>query len=143
MAKKGKGKTSGAVVQGTIESELIRQAHHDVKAIVDRYASVNLEVSNLTNQIKDDWVGEGRKEFEVQYNMLINKIKDFGDTLQEIYEALVEAEYNYQDVDDSIRQEFVMAMQGDDTPVKKAGKKIQDGASAISNQVNETANGNT
>ena len=56
--------------------------------------------------------GKGCNEFASQYNILIRKIEDFGDTLQEIYDALVDAEQAYEDADDSIRQEFAMAKKG-------------------------------
>ena len=102
------GKQKGvAICDGNITSKNIRAAHEQVKTIVDEFAKVNLEVYAITKTIKDNWVGEGRNEFESQYNILSRHIEDFGDTLYDIYDALVEAEAEYGATDDELRQEFV------------------------------------
>lgn len=106
------GKSSGNVMcDGTIDTGKIYATHRQIKEIVEAYKEVNLEVSSITTKIKENWVGKGRNEFESQYNLLIKKIEDFGDTLEDIYETLVTAEAEYETVDDSLRQEFVMSMQ--------------------------------
>ncbi len=106
MAKK---ESSGEVCSGRIETDLIKDAHTKIKEIVESYKEVNLSVSNITEEVKDNWVGMGRNEFDSQYKLLINKIGDFGDTLQDIYEALVEAEKFYEDADDEMRQGYAMS----------------------------------
>lgn len=106
------GKSSGNVMcDGTINTEKIYDTHRQIKEIVESFKTVNRDVSQITTTIKENWVGKGRNEFESQYNLLIKKIEDFGDTLQDIYDALVEAEAEYETADDSLRQEFVMSMQ--------------------------------
>lgn len=106
------GKSTGNVIcDGTIDTEKIYATHRQIKEIVESFKEVNKEVSTITTTIKENWVGKGRNEFESQYNLLIKKIEDFGDTLQDIYDALVEAEAEYEAADDSLRQEFVMSMQ--------------------------------
>ena len=107
MAKK---KSNAVIQRGSIDSALIFETHTQIKKIVESYKELNLKVSRITDEVKENWVGQGRNEFEVQYKFLISKIDDFGDTLQEIYDALVEAEASYEEADDSIRQNFVMAM---------------------------------
>ena len=88
MAKK-----SGNVIEsGTIETKKIREAHQEIKKIVEKYKEVNQEVSEITMKVEENWVGKGRDMFESQYNSLIKKIDDFGDTLIDIYDALVKAE---------------------------------------------------
>jgi len=96
---------------GSIDTNKIYATHRQIKEIVDSFKDVNWEVSQITTTIKENWVGKGRNEFESQYNLLIKKIEDFGDTLQDIYDALVEAEAEYETADDSLRQEFVMSAQ--------------------------------
>ena len=97
-------------VKGNINAGTIYNTHTQIKALVESYKEVNLEVERITQTVREIWVGKGRNEFESQYNILIKKIDDFGDTLQEIYDALVDAEAQYEDTDDSIRQDYVMAM---------------------------------
>lgn len=107
------GKKAGAAIcDGNINTKKIYAAHRQIKEIVESYKEINAEVSAITIKIQEDWVGKGRNEFESQYKLLIRKIEDFGDTLQEIYDALVEAEAEYATTDDSLRQEFVMSTEG-------------------------------
>ncbi len=105
-------KDSGIICDGNIDTAKIYATHRQIKEIVSSYKEVNLEVSQITKKIKENWVGKGRNEFESQYNLLIKKIDDFGDTLQDIYDALVEAEAEYETSDDGLRQEFVKAIEG-------------------------------
>lgn len=104
------GKKKGVICAGTVQSERIRETHQQVKAIAEAYKNVNWEVSEITNTVRENWVGMGRNEFESQYKLLIRKIEDFGDTLQDIYEGLVEAEAAYQTTDNEIKQSFSIAM---------------------------------
>lgn len=105
--------SKGAVIcEGNIDTAKIYDAHRQIKEIVSAYKEVNTAVSNITKNVRENWVGAGRNEFESQYNLLINKIDDFGEVLQEIYDALVNAEAEYETSDDTIRQRFVMSMQG-------------------------------
>lgn len=107
------GKKQSAIIpDGTIDTAKIYATHRQIKEIVSSYKDVNAEVAEITKTIKENWVGEGRNEFESQYNLLIKKIEDFGDTLLDIYDALVEAEAEYETSDDGLRQEFVKAIQG-------------------------------
>ena len=108
MAKK----ESAIICDGNIDTGKIYAAHRQIKEIVDSYRDVNRDVAQITKTIKENWVGKGRNEFESQYNLLIKKIDDFGDTLQDIYEALVEAEAAYETSDDELRQSFVQALEG-------------------------------
>ena len=106
------GKKNVAIIcDGNIDTEKIYNIHRQIKEIVEAYKQVNVDVAKITKRVKENWVGEGRNEFESQYNLLISKIEDFGDTLYDIYDALVEAEMEYETSDDSLRQEFVKAKQ--------------------------------
>lgn len=97
------------ICKGNIDTARIYDTHVQIKNIVESYRDVNLKVSAITLEVNANWVGKGQTEFESQYKLLIKKIEDFGDALQEIYDALVEAEASYEEADDSLRQEFVRA----------------------------------
>lgn len=105
----GKKSGTGKIIEGTINSGDIYEAHTKIKEILEAYKEVNLKVSTVTKTVNENWVGKGQTEFESQYNLLIKKIDDFGDTLQDIYNALVDAEAAYEEQDDSLRKEFVKA----------------------------------
>lgn len=106
------GKKSNAVVMvdGTIETNVIYDTHTKIKEIVESYKEVNQRVSDITKTVNENWIGKGQTEFESQYKLLIKKIDDFGDTLQDIYDALVEAEASYEEQDDNLRKDFVKAV---------------------------------
>ena len=100
----------GSVVSGTIETEKIQRAHETIKQLVSEYKDVNFKVEEITHQVKENWVGKGLNEFEHQYKTLIKKIDDFGDTLIDNYEALVQAQGEYDTADDNMRQAYKMSM---------------------------------
>ena len=105
-------KDSGnVIVDGNIDTAKIYAAHSHIKEIVSAYKTVNAEVALITQKVKENWVGEGRNEFESQYNLLLKKIDAFGDTLQEIYEALVQAEADYESSDNELKQSFKAAIE--------------------------------
>lgn len=105
------GKKQATVIcAGNIDTQEIYNVHQEIKSIVDNYKIINKNVADITAKVNENWVGNGHDEFESQYNILIRKIEDFGDALQDIYDALVNAEVKYEDMDNDIRQEFEMAM---------------------------------
>lgn len=99
-----------ALISGKINTENIYDTHAAIKNLVEQYKEINLEVSNITATVNENWVGKGHSEFESQYKLLISKIEDFGDTLQEIYDALVDAEASYEAQDASLGNELTVAM---------------------------------
>lgn len=106
-------KDSGNVIcDGNINTAKIYAVHIKIKEIVEHHKIVNFEVAKTTQAIKENWVGDGLDEFESQYNILIKKIDDFGDTLQEIYNALVDSEAKYETSDNSLKQDFKKATEG-------------------------------
>jgi Uncharacterized protein conserved in bacteria len=106
----GRQTAAAVICNGVINTSMIYDTHRQIKEIVESYKEVNLKVARITSEVNENWVGKGHNEFQSQYNLLIKKIDDFGDTLQDIYNALVEAEASYEDTDDDIRQDFAMAM---------------------------------
>lgn len=102
--------TSKSICSGNIDTAKIYDTHSQIKEIVESYNDLNLKVSKITLKIKQNWVGKGSNEFESQYSLLIKKVEDFGDALKDIYDTLVEAEAEYETVDDKIRQQYDMAM---------------------------------
>ena len=101
------GQKETTIESGTIKVQAINDAHTKIRKLVERYTEVNRGIATTTQKVLDDWIGKGRNEFESQYRHLISKVDDFGEALQEIYEALVQAEAEYETADDKLRQEIV------------------------------------
>ena len=102
-----KSSDNSAMRSGHIDTSIIYDTHVQVKEIVEAYRQANSEVAHITAEVNENWVGQGQTQFESQYKLLISKIDEI---LQDIYNALVEAEASYEDADDDMRQDFVMAM---------------------------------
>lgn len=107
MAKKEVTMTSG-----TIETAKIQATHQKIRKISEEYGKVRTRVEEITQTVRDNWVGEARDEFDDQYKSLIRKIEDFGDTLLDIYNALVDAEAAYTTSDDTQRKDYVKITEG-------------------------------
>lgn len=103
----GKKKNAAVMIDDTINTDDIYKTHQQIKKIVESYKEVNKRVDKITRTVNENWVGLGQIEFESQYNILIKKIDDFGDTLQDIYDALIDAEAAYETQDDNLRKDFV------------------------------------
>lgn len=96
----------------TVDTEAIRATHSEMKRVVESYREISKRVADITVDLQEHWVGDGRNEFESQYNRLILKIEDFGDTLQEIYDFLVDAEASYREADERLKQDLEMSTDG-------------------------------
>lgn len=93
---------------GQIDSRTIAQAREDMYNILTGYKELKKRVDDNTTKLKQNWVGKGRNEFESQYKLLISKVSDIGDCLEDMYEGLVDAEASFADTDDQIRQNMAM-----------------------------------
>ena len=98
----------GGIVKGNINTEVIYNTHRLMREMITEFNNSKLEVAAITQLVRDNWVGAGRDAFDTQYRTVINKIEDFGESIQEIYDALVDSEMQYEEVDVSIAQQFIM-----------------------------------
>lgn len=105
------GNKNVTVASGNINAQKIYATHTKIKKIVEEYVAIQHEVADIERTIEENWVGEGRNEFETQYNMLISKVDDFGDVLAEMYDNLVQAEADYETADNDLKINYDMAMQ--------------------------------
>ena len=96
---------------GKISEDAIMEAITQIRNIADSYVEIQKNVTKATNDALESWVGDGRDAFEHQYNTLIRKIDDFGETLEEAYKGLVDAAAAYVDTDTAIMQGY-LEMQG-------------------------------
>ncbi len=98
-------------VSGHIDTEKIHECYMRMKNIVAQYETSRKSVTDLRTRIEDNWVGEGRKEFEIEFNILISKVKDFEDVLKDLYNALVDSEVAYKEADVDLQQDYRAAIE--------------------------------
>ncbi len=118
----GRGFTSG-----TIQTRSIAETREQMQKIVYQFKEQKKAVADVRTLLSLNWVGEGRNEFEAQYNLLISKVSDIGDTLDEMYKALVEAEAKYQEADDTYHQEMIMGLEANGFQVDGQSRTILSG----------------
>lgn len=100
------------VVSGHIEEADIQEAIKKIQQVAMSYKEVQKTINSTTLKAKENWVGKGRNAFENQYNILIRKIDDFGDTLDEICDGLINADAAYQEADNSLGRSYTKAKEG-------------------------------
>ena len=61
--------------------ETMAKAMEDVVALMDTYKALLLE----------NWIGQGRNQFEKSYNIMRRKLKDGSDVTWDVYEDLISA----------------------------------------------------
>lgn len=108
----GKGGKIDKVVSGHIEESDIQAAIQEMTTIALSYREIQERVNSTTRTVKQNWVGKGRTAFESQYNILIRKIEDFGDTLEEICDSLIEADKQYQETDNTMSRSYTKIKEG-------------------------------
>ena len=69
---------------------------------IQTYDKVLNGVKRDTETLFESWLGEGRTQFEKDYNTIFLQLKDIGDVLYDLREALIKAEEEYYKTDDSI-----------------------------------------
>ena len=106
------GKTETEIVSGHIEESDIQAAIKKIQEVAMSYKEIRNTVDQTTRTAKQNWVGKGRDAFENQYDILICKIKDFGDTLDEICDGLINADAAYQEADNSLNRSYVKSTEG-------------------------------
>ena len=99
------------LTQGTIEMEYIVAARKQMYQMVHSFLDIKERINTTTEKVKSQWVGRGRDEFETQYKLLVAKIGDLGDSLDEMYNAVVDAEAADGGADEDMRQSMTMASQ--------------------------------
>ena len=100
---------SAKIVSGNINTADINATHTKMRELMKSYNDLNLDVAKITQRVRENWVGDGKDEFETQYRLLIRKVDDFGDALKDIYDALVEAESKYEEQDLKIKNQISMS----------------------------------
>lgn len=90
--------------------------HLDVSGITNAAISFRNEIHTFddcvisVDKAKKDtlqgWIGKGRNQFETQMGLMMGQLNDISEVLYEIYDALIDAETGYIDVDEETAKQF-------------------------------------
>ena len=70
------------------------------KSGIEEYNRIKNGVKNTTNNLFVNWQGEGKIQFEKDYNVIFQQLLDVGDIMYELYEALIDAQTAYIQADE-------------------------------------------
>ncbi|MGN9055981.1 WXG100 family type VII secretion target [Bariatricus sp. HCP28S3_A7] len=65
------------------------------KTGITEYNDIKQTVERTTKTLFGEWEGEGKTQFEKDYNTLYQQLTDIADIMYELYDALVDAEAAY------------------------------------------------
>lgn len=110
----GGGGGGGGGVRGpakTIDEQAIDDARQKMQELAISFGDTKVRINEITTQLLDNWVGKGRTEFATQYDLLIGKVDDIGDSLDDMNDALIEAQAAYQETDQAFHREVSMSLE--------------------------------
>ena len=82
------------------------------------------DINSYTNQVEEDWIGEGKIQFETQMRLMMSQLEDISQILYDICEALKDAEAAYIDADvETAKQINVATGGGRANPDSSAGER--------------------
>lgn len=76
---------------------------------ISDYNAIRSEVEQATIALFSDWEGEGKTQFEKNYNTLYRQLSDIADVMYELYGALADAEAAYIQADEETAKMLTMS----------------------------------
>lgn len=73
---------------------------------VRKYDEIIEGIKTTTNTLLDNWKGEGKTQFEKDYNVIFLQLKDIGDILYDLRDALINAQVEYETTDDTYAKQL-------------------------------------
>lgn len=70
------------------------------KTGIEEYNRIKNGVKSTTNDLFLKWQGEGKTQFEKDYNTIYQQLSDIGDIMYELYDALIDAQAAYIQADE-------------------------------------------
>lgn len=70
------------------------------KTGIEEYNRIKNGVKSTTNDLFLKWQGEGKNQFEKDYNTIYQQLSDIGDIMYELYDALIDAQAAYIQADE-------------------------------------------
>ncbi len=79
-----------------------------LKTAIAEYISIKDDVRDTTTNLFINWEGQGRSQFEKDYNIIFRQLSDIEDVLYDLRDTLIEAEATYIKADQALAKEFTM-----------------------------------
>lgn len=92
-------KNTGGAGIGYLETRYFESVIQAFSKGTAEYDDIRSAVGDTIDKLLPTWEGDGKKQFEYDYDILYRQLEDIGDILYELYDALVEAEAAYIEAD--------------------------------------------
>ena len=84
----------------------IGDTRNEFKNSIKTFEGYVREVNKAADDLRVAWSGKGYTQFEHQYALMKRQLDDISDILYEVYEALLDAETAYIDVDEAVAKQI-------------------------------------
>lgn len=91
-----------------LETQKFTDAVNAFKNAVKTYNEIKAGVERTTTQLFLNWQGEGRTQFEKDYQLIFQQLTDIGDVMYGLYDALIEAQATYVKTDEEISKQLTL-----------------------------------
>lgn len=78
-----------------LDTEKFANTISTLKKSIAEYNDIKNEIKVTTDTLFEDWIGEGKTQFQKDYATLFRQLTDIADIMYELYDTLVEAEATY------------------------------------------------
>lgn len=89
-----------------LETQKFTDTVNTFKEGVNTYNNIKLSVERTTTSLLLTWKGEGRTQFEKDYQLIFRQLTDIGDVLYELYDSLIDAQASYVKTDEELSKQF-------------------------------------
>lgn len=108
-----------------LDTDGIEDAYSDFQDGIRELENCVSRMERATSTLMDSWVGKGRNQFETEYQLIGQQLKDISDELYDIYQALLDAHTAYIDADEQVNKQIDAGMSssnaGGQTEVASSG----------------------
>jgi len=91
-----------------LETQKLLDATSTIDGCLKEYREIIRKISNTTNDLLGSWEGEGKTEFEKDYNTVYQQLSDISDIMYDLYDALVDADATYVQTDEELAKGMTM-----------------------------------
>ena len=91
-----------------LDSQKLLDAAKKIDTNIVKYQEIIRNVNKVSNDLISSWRGEGRNEFEKDYNVIYRQMEDINDIMLDLYNALVDSDASYVQGDENIAKSLNM-----------------------------------
>lgn len=92
-----------------INSQTLEDSAKILDAKIKEFDQIIADIREQTNTLLQAWHGEGKKQFELDYNTIFQQLEDVDDVMYDLYDSLVDADAEYVLADEEIAKKMTIS----------------------------------